>query len=175
MVKELRVNIMQHREELRSRRDTLGVQRYNEVRWNYPRLLEKQEIFWKQRAKQFWLGEGDQNTRFFHNFASVRKEHNKIKKLKDEHGLWKETDEEIQAVITSYFETQFRTTTTDEHMSDQYRVQKVTEEYNQKLMLPITEEEVKKAVFAMHKEKSSGIDGLNPDFSKFIGLLWVLM
>lgn len=46
----------------RSRRDADGILRYNTIRWEYLRLLEKQEIFWKQRAKQFWLQEGDKNS-----------------------------------------------------------------------------------------------------------------
>lgn len=48
--------------KLRSRRDTHGVKRYNEVRWEYFNLLEKQEVYWKQRAKQHWLREGNKNT-----------------------------------------------------------------------------------------------------------------
>lgn len=39
--------------KLRSRRDTYGIQQYNDVRWEYLNLLEKQEIYWKQRAKSF--------------------------------------------------------------------------------------------------------------------------
>ncbi|KAL8115417.1 hypothetical protein AgCh_022054 [Apium graveolens] len=47
---------------LRSRRDMTGTREYNEVRKEYMKLLERQEIYWQQRAKQFWLREGDQNT-----------------------------------------------------------------------------------------------------------------
>lgn len=69
--------------KFRSRRDRHGVQRYNEVRWEYLNLLEKQETYWKQRAKQFWLQEGDQNTRFFHRYVSVRKNKSCIQRIKD--------------------------------------------------------------------------------------------
>lgn len=72
------------------------------MRWNYMRLLEKQEIFWRQRAK-----DGDNNTHFFHKFASVRREHNKVKRLKVANGEWRETEDEIQDTIVKYFENIF--------------------------------------------------------------------
>ncbi|KAL0430870.1 UNVERIFIED_CONTAM: hypothetical protein Sradi_0713000 [Sesamum radiatum] len=36
-------------------------------------LASKEETLWKQRAKAFWLAEGDRNTRFFHAQASEHK------------------------------------------------------------------------------------------------------
>ena len=60
-----------------------GINQYNEVRWVYLKLLEKQEIYWHQRDKQFWLQHGDQNTQFFHRYASTRKANNDIKGLND--------------------------------------------------------------------------------------------
>ena len=36
-------------------------------------LLARQEAYWRQRAKQFWLASGDLNTRYFHKTVSVRK------------------------------------------------------------------------------------------------------
>ncbi|XP_074346657.1 uncharacterized protein LOC141685458 [Apium graveolens] len=53
-VKEWRVKIKNCREQLRrfrSRRDQYGVQNYNEAREEFLKLLERQEIYWKQRAK----------------------------------------------------------------------------------------------------------------------------
>lgn len=51
--------------KLRSRRDEYGVRQYNEKKDKYRRLLEEREIFWSQRAKQFRLEHGDQNSSFF--------------------------------------------------------------------------------------------------------------
>lgn len=150
--------------KLQSRRDIIGVQRYNKIRRDYLQLLERQEVFWKQRAKQFWLGEGDKNTKFFHKFASVRKERNKLKRLKDEQGQWHDTDEAIKEVIVSYFNTLFCASGIDDVLPDSYRVKKVSELQNHNLLLPIMEDEVKRAVFAMHQDKSPGMDGLNPAF-----------
>lgn len=89
--------------KLRSRRCEFGIKQYNEVRWEYLKLLEKQEIYWHQRAKQFWLQSGDQNTKFFHKYASKRQINNKITGLKDQHGIWTEDVSKIQNIIVQYF------------------------------------------------------------------------
>lgn len=131
MIQELRRNLISCRREmqqLRSRRDALGVGRYGEVRWKYLKLLAKQETYRSQRAKQFWLRDRDKNTRFFHKYASTRKEHNKIKRLKDDQGVWQELDQEIQLVITRYFENIFTTADSGEQMSDRVKFQGITEE-----------------------------------------------
>ncbi|WOG86655.1 hypothetical protein DCAR_0205872 [Daucus carota subsp. sativus] len=43
-------------------------------------------------------------------------------------------------------------------------VKQITREQNQNLIMPVTYDEVKCAAFAMHPDKSPGVDGLNPGF-----------
>lgn len=48
LLKDMKVKILNYREEMqkyRSRRDRRGVRLYDEARWNFLKLLEKQEIF----------------------------------------------------------------------------------------------------------------------------------
>lgn len=52
-------------QKFRSRRDEIGVQKYEEDRGKYLRLLQKKDVYWKQRSKQFWLQQGDQISKFF--------------------------------------------------------------------------------------------------------------
>jgi hypothetical protein len=47
-------------------------------------LLEKEEMWWSQRAKALWLTHGDRNTKFFHQKASQRRRKNKIEAIKDQ-------------------------------------------------------------------------------------------
>ncbi|XP_074322749.1 uncharacterized protein LOC141659720 [Apium graveolens] len=50
------------------------------------------------------------------------------------------------------------------YLSNREKVQQVSEEQNAQLLQPISNEEVKEAVFSMHAEKAPGYDGLNPGF-----------
>lgn len=148
--------------KLKSRRDDYGTRKYNEERDKYIRLLEKREIFWSQRAKQFWLKQGDQNSRFFHNFATGRKKHNQLKGLRNNEREWKEEAKDMQDIMVDYFERLFKSTTTTEVLTEREIVPHLTEEQNRYLIQPIVQKEVKAAIFSMHPEKSQGEDGLNP-------------
>ncbi|XP_074374257.1 uncharacterized protein LOC141714646 [Apium graveolens] len=120
---------------LRSRRDMLGVNMYNEVRWEFLQL-----------------------------YASQRRKTNSIERIKDDSGQWCETGEQIQGVIESYFSKLFTATSLNGQLSQRDEVSQISMQENVDLVLDVTEEEVRDAVFAMHPEKSPGIDGFNPAF-----------
>lgn len=167
MVKELRRRMNQCKADMqkfRSRRDRYGVQKYDDARDNYSRLLEKQEVYWKQRSKQFWLREGDQNSKFFHKYERGRKKQNQITRLKDSNDEWQESKEGIRQIIVEYFSGLFKSSEESEILSDRERVKQVSDMQNEELIMPVTTEEVKRAVISTHPDKSPGIDGLNPCF-----------
>ncbi|KAL8093230.1 hypothetical protein AgCh_035211 [Apium graveolens] len=62
---------------LKDREDEEGIKSYFEEREKLNEFLEHEESYWKQRAKIFWLKEGDTNSRFFHVQASKRKKCNR--------------------------------------------------------------------------------------------------
>lgn len=64
-----------------NRVDTIGVGRYLEEVERFNDLLLQEETYWKQRAKLFWLEEGDANTKFFHATTTSRKKTNHISYL----------------------------------------------------------------------------------------------
>lgn len=78
--------------------------------------------------------------------------------------MWKRSDDEIQEVITEYFDQIFQTGGVDEGLMEEEHVRSVTDEQNENLLMHVSCEEVKKAVFSMYPEKAPGVDGLNPGF-----------
>ena len=46
-------------------------------------LLEKEDLRWKQRAKQNWYNKGDRNTQYFHAWANQRRRTNIIQRVRD--------------------------------------------------------------------------------------------
>lgn len=65
-------------EILKPMRDEKAVQNYNKLHLELNQYLNQEELYWKHRSKQFWLNEGDRNTRYFHKYASARKQKNSI-------------------------------------------------------------------------------------------------
>ncbi|XP_074336036.1 uncharacterized protein LOC141673201 [Apium graveolens] len=63
---------------LECREDAEGIKSYFEEKERLNELLLNEEVYWKQRAKTFWLKEGDLNTKFFHAQASKRKKLNNV-------------------------------------------------------------------------------------------------
>lgn len=167
MVKEMRDKLAFFRTQMRrfrARRDDYGVRQYNSARWEYLCLLDKKEVYWQQRAKQFWLTEGDHNTRFFHKYASNQRKNNMLKGLENSNRVWKEEDSEVQGIIVDYCTNLFHSSIADGRLTNGDTVRTISDAQNQSLLIPITAAEVKDAVFAMHPDKSPGPDGLNLAF-----------
>ncbi|XP_047978592.1 uncharacterized protein LOC125220464 [Salvia hispanica] len=120
---------------LRGRCDVEGRRRFMEAQLLYSNTLARQEIFWRQRAKQHWLRDGDRNSKFFHVKASARKKKNTISQLKDDNGVWRS-----------------------------WKDGRVAPSDNALLIEEVTEVEIKQTVFSMHPDKAPGPDGMNPSF-----------
>ena len=66
-------------------------------------LLEKEEIFWKQRSHENWLKSGDRNSKYFHSRASSRQTRNKIPWLFDSTGNLVDDQDGIGRVVVDHF------------------------------------------------------------------------
>lgn len=67
------------------------------------KLLEQEELMWRQRSRVSWLKEGDKNTRFFHERAKARGKKNQINGIFNMAGEWQTEHEQIASVFEQYF------------------------------------------------------------------------
>lgn len=148
-------------------------------------VLYKEELMWHQRSRSQWLLDGDRNTRYYHIKATNRKKKNKIHMLKDEQGDWVEDEEQIKHLATDYFRSLFREEGTHSRFHGKFHFDKIDSQVVSEIDRPITNEEIKAAIFSMGGWKSPGPDGfpagfyhgswniIAPSFSKFIRGLWM--
>jgi hypothetical protein len=128
-------------------------------------LLEKEEVFWKQRAKQHWLRYGDRNTRYFHSWLQHRRKTNHIWTICDEQGrVWRKK-RDVDRVFLEHFSRIFSSQGPSRVDACISKVSpKVSDEFNSRLLSPFSEEEVRTALFQMAPLKYPGPDGFPADF-----------
>lgn len=80
---------------------------YSEALSQYNRLLLQEDAYCRQRAKMHWYKDGDSNTKFFHQSATVRKKFKEIVNLRRVDGSSVSDQQEIGEIEGSYFETLF--------------------------------------------------------------------
>lgn len=126
--------------------------------------MAQEEIYWKQRAKAFWLRDGDANTKCFHLTATASKRRKIIDKLKNDNNEWVGGQSGLCELAKDYFGNLFLEQQSIYSPVIEAVSPIVSVEDNQGLELPFTGEEFRVAIFQMHPDKSPGPDGLNPVF-----------
>ena len=130
-------------------------------------LKAKEEVMWKQRSRDSWLRDGDNNTKYFHSRATQRNKHNYISGLEDDNGVWVEEDSRMGNLFVNYFSTLFTTsnpTSIDAILEG--ITPKVTEEMNLSLTRNFTAEEIHSTMQQIAPLSASGPDGMSPVFYK---------
>lgn len=130
------------------------------------KLLNKEELYWKQWSRNNWVATGDRNTVFSHKTASARKIRNRINSLKRSDNSTATEQKEIEAMVNEYYKSLFATQkpTTDNirAISDLLQAA-VTPDMNAHLDTPFSEEEVK-AMFDLNPSKAPGPYGFTTLF-----------
>jgi exonuclease III len=129
-------------------------------------LLREEEIKWYQRAKVKELLEGDSNTKYFQLIASGKHRKTRIFQLQDKEMII-EGDTALQKYITKYYKDLFSAPVSNSFSLDESRandIKQVSEEENNMLIRPFSEEEIREAVFQMEHNKAPGPDGFPAEF-----------
>jgi len=80
-----------------------------EVQGELNKLLEMEDIKWRQRAKWSWFKDGDRNTQFFHAWANHRRISNFIGSTIDMEGQLRKGSTKVGDAFTRYFQHLFAT------------------------------------------------------------------
>ncbi|XP_020684861.1 uncharacterized protein LOC110101340 [Dendrobium catenatum] len=70
--------------------------------------LVRLSTWWNQRAKAKWNEDGDTNSRFYHAYATARKNGKLIRQIKDENNTTVEELEKIESVFLRFFEDKWK-------------------------------------------------------------------
>ncbi|CAL1361203.1 unnamed protein product [Linum trigynum] len=128
-------------------------------------LWRDEEKMWRQRSRIQWLAEGDRNTKFFHSTTVLRQHFNRIVGLKNERGTWIKRPLDLANHIKGFYQNLFsgRSMDFDGHLLQGFP-QLVSQEMNDILCRPVTNGEIKQAVFSLGPHKSPGPDGFSGQF-----------
>jgi hypothetical protein len=150
---------------LQEREDTAVIPEIKKIKTQLHVLLDNEELWWRQRAKEDWLKMGDRNTRFFHACASDKRRRNRVETIIDERGQRRESQAEIENAFVVYFSELFtRGPLGDIASCIQPIESRVSADMNANLLLDFSMEEIEAALFQMGPYKAPGPDGLNASF-----------
>lgn len=152
--------------------DEYQMKRYFEKKGKLEELLMQEEIYWKQRAKSFWLMEGDTNSRFFHAYATTRKKKNSINHLVDDNGVVVTEHEGMCRVVEEYFVKLFSQDDMPREENFLSYDTVISEMDNTKLVKEFTFE-FSVAVNQMHQIRVQGQMALIQPFIRIFGSCWV--
>ncbi|KAL6190619.1 hypothetical protein ACLB2K_037013 [Fragaria x ananassa] len=127
-------------------------------------FYQKEEIYWAQRAKENWLSLGDNNTKYFHTHATIRKQKNKIVGIKNDLDMWITDYDDIASVFVQSFKNRFSSAGNMDFSFCDIINGGISDIDNDLILAPATMLEVEKAVNSIGSLKAPGPDGLNALF-----------
>ncbi|XP_074283597.1 uncharacterized protein LOC141608138 [Silene latifolia] len=124
--------------------------------------------FLRQKSKEAWLKEGDDNTSYFHASIKKRRARNKVYQVKDMRGKLCNHCDDIKNAFEEYYISLLGTSKSVEHVKVNVvkQGQCLTMSHSELLLAPASADEVKTAMFAIPGTKAPGPDGFSSQFFK---------
>ncbi|XP_019158517.1 PREDICTED: uncharacterized protein LOC109155288 [Ipomoea nil] len=133
--------------------------------------LYQEELIWFQRSCEEWITSGDCNTRFYHIATTVKTNQTKVNCLRDEGGNYLTDDFTIRQHTRDYFRTLFSMDPTcSAHSLKNGFFPTICAEDWAEINVPVSMDEIKRALFDMSPCKAPGPDGITAGFfSEILG------
>ncbi|CAL9217216.1 unnamed protein product [Arabidopsis halleri] len=141
----------------------------SETSETWQRLASLEEKFFHQKPRIQWMKCGDQNTSYFHRVAQTNASRNAVCSLTLESGAVLTDLNEIKAEAARHFREFLQAEVDDfegvyqEYLSD-LLTYRCSSTQCSKLVLPVSSEEVQKALFSLPSGKACGPDGYTKEF-----------
>lgn len=126
---------------------------------------------WKHRVKDFWVKEGDRNTRYFHKTTSGRWKNNRISGILNSYRVLVQDDALIEKCFINYFSNifSFKGVNGLDAVFNLVHAMLSNNDIEQ-LDRPFEDEEIVVALKQMDPHKAPRPDGTNPNFfQKILG------
>lgn len=133
--------------------------------------LQRIETFWKQKAKDKWLMDGDSNTRYFHLTTIINARHNRIISIKNMNNLVFYDRNSIGNCFVNFYKTLFTSSYASsslpypDNLDNLFSLTIENQDISNLTSIP-TPMTMKKTLFSFADNKSPGPDGLPPTFYK---------
>ncbi|GJY71815.1 hypothetical protein Tco_0475518 [Tanacetum coccineum] len=129
--------------------------------------VQKEYSLLCQKAKVEWLKEEDRNTAYFHKTIKERVHRGRIMTIRYEKGVRFENDDVVVQIVKHFedFLGKSRPVQKLSNRSDNF-LNKLNTEYALKMVRPISDSEIKNAMFDIEDSKAPGPDGYTLRFYK---------
>ncbi|KAF9673206.1 hypothetical protein SADUNF_Sadunf11G0124500 [Salix dunnii] len=133
----------------------------------FAQLSREEEYFYKQQSRVQWLQLGDQNTKFFHRSVQHRRSRNTIHSMVDSDGVLHHSQDAMGKIAVDYYQGILSGQSEDGpfDVTGLYP-RKISSASQTTLAQPVTNEEIKIAMYAIPDEKAPGPDGFTAKFFK---------
>ncbi|KAH1096692.1 hypothetical protein J1N35_013613 [Gossypium stocksii] len=136
------------------------------LRQELENLLHHEKLLWRQKARCDWLKFGDRNTKYFHFRTMQRRNNNRIYTIWDSEGNWIFEPESIEEEANDFFQKLYREIPAPLGTLPPNRFPQLDPRDISYLGKPVSNEEIKVALFDMALLKASGNDSFHALFFK---------
>jgi hypothetical protein len=132
---------------------------------NLDKALDRQEEFWREKARINWNLKGDRNTAFFHRLAKIKNTNKLLSSLKHNNEVISDPSLVVDHVV-NYFKNIFCTNPfLQEHLLVEEVIPNlISDNVNTLLTMLPSCYEMKNAVFSLNKDSAPGPDGVGAFF-----------